>query len=97
MAAIGERIREVRQAKRPKLSGGKLAAKVGLSAQALNEIELHGAIPRSDNLAAIARALDVSADYLLGLDAPAPPPWNGQTERRRGDRRRGHARSGPHG
>lgn len=73
MATIGQRVREVRESKRPKLSTGKLAARVGLSPQALTAIELHGAIPKSDNLRALAVELGVSADYLLDLPAPATP------------------------
>jgi transcriptional regulator with XRE-family HTH domain len=49
-------------------AGGK-----GLSRQSVINIENNGQVPKADNLALLARALECSADYLLGLtDDPMP-------------------------
>lgn len=59
------------------LSHEQLAVKTGgqVGRQSVINIELHGQLPKADTLRALAVALNVSADYLLGLtDDPTPPP-----------------------
>lgn len=62
---ISDRIRQARQAK--KLSQTDLARRADLNRKSLSRYEL-GSIPPADVLKAIAEALGVSADYLLGAD-----------------------------
>lgn len=64
---IGERIREWRH--RRKLSIAELARATRVTESTIYRLEAEGRKPRSDTLQAIADALDVSADELLGLAA----------------------------
>lgn len=67
----GARVREAREALG--LSQTQAAAKAGLHTSQLSSIELGHRQPRTDALARLARALEVSADWLLGLsDNPRP-------------------------
>jgi transcriptional regulator with XRE-family HTH domain len=61
----GERIRYVRE--QMNISQQDLADRIGLHAQQIYKIENGKADPTSDTLLKIAKGLDVSADYLLGL------------------------------
>ncbi len=66
MQILATRLRETRELRG--LSHEALAKSPGVPGrQSLINIELHGQVPLADKLAAIARALGVSADYLLGL------------------------------
>lgn len=68
---LGQSIQAGRKAKG--LSQEQLAGQVGVSRQALGKWEKDTALPGLDNLQALARALDVSVDGLLGLDTAAAP------------------------
>src|SRR5262245_53847776 len=70
---LGSRVREARE--RLGLSQDKLAQQVRIERNTLWYIEAgRTKHPRADQVAALAQALHVSADYLLGLtEDPAPP------------------------
>ena len=72
---LGEKIQYYR--KKNKLSQEELAARVGVSRQAVSKWELNDALPEVDKLAALAKAFGVTADELLSPAEPgegAPPP-----------------------
>lgn len=72
---IGARLKAAREDL--SLSHEQLAVKTGgkVGRQSIINIELHGQLPKADTLRALAVALTVSADYLLGLtDDPGPHP-----------------------
>ena len=78
---IGETIQRLRTKRR--LSQEQLAELVGVSRQAVSKWELNAALPDTDKLVPLARALGVSVDELLGnvsengvSEAPSPeqPP-----------------------
>ncbi len=60
------------------LSQDALAEKIGVSRQAISKWETGAALPELDKLAALARAFDVTADWLLSEEEPEgekmPPP-----------------------
>mgnify|MGYP001798401896 CR=1 FL=1 len=60
---IAERIRFTRQ--QQKLAQNELAEMAGISPKSLSRYELGSSIPPADSLKEIAKALGVSADYLL--------------------------------
>jgi transcriptional regulator with XRE-family HTH domain len=60
---LGDRIRMHRA--RLRISQGELAKKVGISLTWMNSIECGHADPRASHLKEIAKALGVTADYLL--------------------------------
>lgn len=62
---LGKRIRDVRL--RYGMSQAELARRIGITPQAMNAIENESVDPRASRVAAIARILRVSSDYLLGL------------------------------
>ena len=70
---LGSRVREVRE--RLGMTQEKLAQQVEIERNTLWYIEAgRTKHPRADQVAALAQALHVSADYLLGLtDDPRPP------------------------
>jgi phage repressor protein C with HTH and peptisase S24 domain len=70
---LGQRIRELRDQRN--MSQKRLAATIGVSSSRLSNWEQGLNRPDANNLSAICRALDVSADALLGLKPlpPAPP------------------------
>ena len=78
MSTLGERLSAVRE--RRGLTQGEVARRIGLPQQAISRLERgerHHV--RSDVLARLAIALDISADVLLGLrgtedDADTTPP-----------------------
>ena len=74
MQTIGERVKAAREKRGVKQA--ELARKLGCSVNALSMLE-HNTIsdPRASRIIGIAEALQVSADYLLGLqeDAQAAP------------------------
>ena len=83
---IGETIQRLRTKRR--LSQEQLAELVGVSRQAVSKWELNAALPDTDKLVPLARALGVSVDELLGnvsengvSEAPSPerphrqPDW----------------------
>ena len=61
---IGETIQRLRTKRR--LSQEQLAELVGVSRQAVSKWELNAALPDTDKLIPLARALGVSVDELLG-------------------------------
>lgn len=62
---IGKRIRAARE--RYGMSQAELARRVKISPQSMNVLELGKTDPRSSLIAAIARVLHVTTDYLHGL------------------------------
>ena len=60
---LGTRIREARQ--RYGMSQAELARRIGISAVAMNQMELGETDPRASRIAAIAETLHVSTDSLL--------------------------------
>jgi transcriptional regulator with XRE-family HTH domain len=71
-----ERLREARKAKN--LSQKKMASLLFLSQQAYAKYEVGTAKPNSETLAKIAAALDVSVDYLLGIQPETSARQNGK-------------------
>ncbi|MDE6841813.1 MAG: helix-turn-helix domain-containing protein, partial [Oscillospiraceae bacterium] len=75
---LNEKILYYRKA--AKLSQEELAARVGVSRQAVSKWELGDATPEVDKLLALARAFGVTTDELLSEGEPAgareqtPPP-----------------------
>jgi len=71
--SLGDRIRKARGW--CGLSQAALARRIGVSTTTMNKIEGGDTPdPRASRIAAMADALDVSTDYLLGrTTAPAPP------------------------
>ena len=61
----GERIRAAREIKR--LSTAQLAERVPRSERSVQGWEAGSARPKYEQIVGLARVLDVSADYLLGL------------------------------
>ncbi len=61
---LGDRIRVARA--RLRLSQAALARRIGISSTAMNAIESGGADPRASRITALAKALQVRPDYLLG-------------------------------
>lgn len=64
----GERIRIAREYKR--LTPAELAAKVPCSERSVQGWESGSAKPKYEQIAGLALALGVSADYLLGIQKP---------------------------
>ena len=62
---LGEAIRQAREV--VGMSQAELARRIGISKNAMNDIETGDADPRASRIRAIALALDVSSDFLLGL------------------------------
>ena len=65
MTSFDQRIRAARRQRG--LSQEGLARLVDASKNSVQNWERNGTLPRCETVVAIARALDVSADYLLGL------------------------------
>lgn len=76
-----ERLREARKAKN--LSQKKMASLLFLSQQAYAKYEVGTAKPNSETLAKIAAALDVSVDYLLGVQPEIKSPTENLSEAKR--------------
>ena len=79
---IGERIQTLRGQRRR--SQEQLAERVGVSRQAVSKWELNNALPDTDKLIPLARALGVSVDELLGnvpetKEGTSPLPERRQT------------------
>ena len=68
---LAQRLEEIRKARG--LSREQLAAAAGTSKKSIDNYEQGRRQPPADILAALADALDVSADYLLGRTASAQP------------------------
>lgn len=60
---LGERIRLARTSRR--LSQAELARRIGISTNAMNQMEMGITDPRASRITAIAEVLNVSTDYLL--------------------------------
>ncbi len=76
---LNEKISYYRKA--DKLSQEELAARVGVSRQAVSKWELGDATPEVDKLLALSRTFGVTTDELLGESepgGPAPPPGEGR-------------------
>ena len=69
--AVGERIREARQAEGMSLR--ELGSRVGVSASFLSQVELGRAMPSMGTLWTIVSELDLSFDALLGTVTPGAP------------------------
>ena len=69
---IGETIQRLRTKRR--LSQEQLAELVGVSRQAVSKWEVGDAVPDTDKLVPLARALKISVDELLGNVPEGPPP-----------------------
>ena len=68
---LGQRLRKLRE--ELGLTQDELAEKIGVAVLQINRYEQHNSQPKAELVARMAQALDVSADYLLGLtDDPAP-------------------------
>ncbi|AUH64145.1 helix-turn-helix domain-containing protein [Paracoccus zhejiangensis] len=65
--SFGDRLVSAREARR--LNQSELARKAGLQPAAIGHFEKGRRNPSFANIRALARALDVSADYLLGTSA----------------------------
>jgi len=63
MASVGDRIREIREARR--MTQDQLAEKSGISKGFLSDVENNKRNVSSDNLLRVANVLDASLDYLL--------------------------------
>jgi transcriptional regulator with XRE-family HTH domain len=81
---LGDRIRHARE--RVGLSQIELAQRIGLSKNAMNNIETGDADPRASRIVAIAQVLGVSTDALL-LDTPVTASREHQPATKRPRRR----------
>ena len=63
---------------RRNLSQERLAELVGVSRQAVSKWEVGDALPDTDKLVPLARALGITVGELLGNGPAAPPPEEGQ-------------------
>ena len=73
MKQLGNRVRALREHKQ--WTQQDLARESGLKRPHINLIENSKRIPGADSLAKLAKALDTSSDYLLGIsDLSGPPP-----------------------
>ena len=84
METLPQRLQELRKA--AGLSQEDLAARLGLSRQAVGKWETGQGKPDLDNLLRLSQLYHVSTDYILtGVqpDSPAPPPRPMQPEARR--------------
>ena len=84
---LGEKIQYYR--KQNRLSQEELAARVGVSRQAVSKWELGDATPEVDKLVALAKAFGVTTDELLSpeepqAETPPPPPPEPPYYHRRG-------------
>lgn len=70
MTTLGQKIRELREAK--DISLRELAKRVELSAAFLSDIELGRRFPSDEVLAKLATALDITADELKAFDQRPP-------------------------
>lgn len=68
MATVGDRIREIREAKG--INQDRLAIKAEISKGFLSDIENNKRNPSSDNLLRLANVLGASLDYLMKGDSP---------------------------
>ena len=74
---ISESLKRFRQ--ELKLSQRQLAEKIGVPYQSYQTYEYGSATPSAKVIIKIAKAFDVSTDYLLGLsDEPRPAKFNAQ-------------------
>lgn len=74
---LGQRIRQARE--QAHIRQVELARRIGISANALNSIEHGETDPRASRVVAITRELQVSANWLLGLDDDTPKPKRPRT------------------
>lgn len=72
LTVLGERLHTVRR--RQNLSQSDLAMKAAVTVTTISGIESRGVDVRGSTLVALAKALGVSTDYLLGLWND-PEPW----------------------
>ena len=89
MSTLGQEIKKARIEQRMKQKD--LQERTGLSQKYLSQIENDAVDPRVSILKKIAQALQVSADRLLGLDAPVQTIRNSHSARPK--RTRGTARA----
>lgn len=70
METLGERLQEARLRVRPRLKQSDLAALVGLSRGQIANYETGRTDPPREMLYKLAGALNVSVDYLIGVESP---------------------------
>src|SRR5438105_4976742 len=71
MATTGDRIREIREAR--KMTQDQLAEKAGISKGFLSDVENNNRNLSSENILKVANTLGASVDYLLRGSADTPP------------------------
>jgi transcriptional regulator with XRE-family HTH domain len=93
MSTLGERLNAARE--RRGLTQGEVALRAKLPQQAISRLERGDRTHvRSDVLGRLAVALEVSADYLLGLDTPDHAPSHGNSKRPKPAKGRAKAKVG---
>lgn len=71
---LAQRLRAARQAINPPVTQRQVAARLDLSASAINLWESGKTQPSAEHLAELARWYEVSADWLLGVESNRPAP-----------------------
>lgn len=64
---FSERFRELRIFTEPRLKQAQLGEKLGMSQRKVSRLETGSTEPTTDEIVAICRFFNVSADYILGL------------------------------
>ena len=64
---VSERFRELRIFTEPRLKQAELGEKLGMSQRKVSRLETGSTEPTTDEIVAICRFFNVSADYILGL------------------------------
>ena len=64
---FSERFRELRIFTEPRLKQAELGEKLGMSQRKVSRLETGSTEPTTDEIVAICRFFNVSADYILGL------------------------------
>lgn len=64
---FSERFRELRIFTEPRLKQAELGEKLGMSQRKVSRLETGSTEPTTDEIVAICRFFNISADYILGL------------------------------
>ncbi len=67
VCVFSERFRELRIFTEPRLKQAELGEKLGMSQRKVSRLETGSTEPTTDEIVAICRFFNVSADYILGL------------------------------
>lgn len=78
---IGEKIQKCRKDR--KMSQEELAAKLGVSRQAVSKWELNESIPDTENVVQLGRIFDISLDYLLKSEIEVEELVKGEEKERK--------------